>query len=146
MAMDLEMDEGHEGEGDIETLDSRLLILDSGVWILSPQLILLFTVNANTKPVACNQSIFRYYCPTKITLPYQHRMKKILWVAIVSLHIGFLNFVDARGWELPGIDIVTRAERGANESWKWADSGFYDWAIADNENFKARLEGIGVDR
>ena len=73
-------------------------------------------------------------------------MKKILWVAIVSLHIGFLNFVDARGWELPGIDIVTRAERGANESWKWADSGFYDWAIADNENFKARLEGIGVDR
>jgi hypothetical protein len=73
-------------------------------------------------------------------------MKKVLIAVLVSVQIGIGSYVSAREWELPGVDIITREERWADESWKRADSGFFNWAIADNANYEAWLEGIGVDR
>lgn len=33
---------------------------------------------------------------------------------------GFFSFVSAASWSLPGVNIITRAQWGANESWRYS--------------------------
>ena len=35
---------------------------------------------------------------------------------------GFYSFVSAAPWNLPGVTIITRAQWGANESWRYSST------------------------
>lgn len=48
-------------------------------------------------------------------------------------------------WELPGIEIVTREERWADETWRHADSGWFDRFKQNNEAYQNRLDGDVMD-
>ena len=52
----------------------------------------------------------------------------------------------ATNWDLPGVDIISRAERWADESWKWIDSGYYNRYLNQTKNYEAWLQYGWADR
>lgn len=47
------------------------------------------------------------------------KMYKKLWLGFF-LCVFFVSFVDAAAWNLPGVNIITRDQRWANESWRYS--------------------------
>lgn len=67
--------------------------------------IFLFTVNAN-RTLSFGQWLaislsFAIIWSTEIFLLLQSRMRKLLFIGLGSISIGFLSFVEARAWDLP---------------------------------------------
>lgn len=49
-------------------------------------------------------------------------------------------------WWLDSLEILSRAEWGADETWRYADSGYYDWSLEQTRLYNERLAWRGVDR
>jgi len=49
-------------------------------------------------------------------------------------------------WWLEWVHVLSRRERGADETWRYADSGFYDRALEQNRLYQDRLAWRGIDR
>jgi hypothetical protein len=47
---------------------------------------------------------------------------------------------------LEGVSIISRSAWGADENWRYADSGFYDWALEQDRLYQDWLAWRGVDR
>lgn len=47
---------------------------------------------------------------------------------------------------LKGIDIISRAERGADESRRYLNHSAYAWYLTETKAYNDWLKGIGVDR
>ena len=67
-------------------------------------------------------------------------MKKLV-IIIVSL-LGFMSPVFAADWSLPGITIVTRAQRGADESIRYTKSSYAARKAALKKKSDAELQEL----
>ncbi len=56
------------------------------------------------------------------------------------------SYASADDRNLPGIDIISREERGADETLRYAENASYARYIKDTSAYNARLNGNGVDR
>ena len=73
-------------------------------------------------------------------------MKKLL-ITIICI-LGLIGSVFAKDWSLPGITIITRAERWANEAIRFSKMPYADrkaWLKTKNEEEMKRLEDTNFD-
>jgi len=56
------------------------------------------------------------------------------------------SYASAQERDLPGVDIISREDRGADESRRYLDNAAYARYLKDTKVYQDRLNGIGIDR